>query len=202
MKKARSWLSTCITEHTCASVTPSFLPTRVLCIDGPDTVRLLVTTNEIALYACLSHCWGPQPRLVLRTTKATLESFRTRIPWDCLPNTFRDAIDFTYHLGLRYLWIDSLCIVQDSIEDWRREGSSMASIYNSAYVTLAASKAANPEDGCYSTPWQVHLSRTMTFATTNNDTPDEGHEVHIRTPLPHSDHDFPLFKRGWVRVPS
>jgi hypothetical protein len=66
--KVRSWLSTYIAEHPCGGVLPPRLPTRVLRIDGPDTVTLLVATDELASHACLSHFRGPQPDSVLRTT--------------------------------------------------------------------------------------------------------------------------------------
>jgi hypothetical protein len=150
--EARSWLSTCVTEHACDGVLPSRLPTRVLCIDDPNAIRLLVSTDEVASHACLSHCWGPQPDLVLGTTQATVQGFGTRMPWNRPPNTSRDAIRFTYHLGIRNLWIERFCIIQDSIEGWRREGSLTASMYSSACVTLQTAKATNPEDGCFSTP--------------------------------------------------
>lgn len=53
----------------------------------------------------------------------------------------------TRALGLRYLWIDSLCIHQDSAEDWAAEDSQMDKIYKCAWVTLAATSASSSEDG-------------------------------------------------------
>lgn len=66
-----------------------------------------------------------------------------------LPKTFQDAIVITWKLGLEYIWIDSLCIVQDSPDDWRFHVATMASIYRDAYVTIAAAGAESSEKGCF-----------------------------------------------------
>jgi hypothetical protein len=201
LDRARSWLHTCTSLHDCSQNTVSKLPSRVLMIEGLNQVRLYVSAGEIATYACLSHCWGDDPLSLLRTTTNTLEAFRTSIPWKDLPNTFRDAINFAYRLGLRYLWIDSLCIVQDSIIDWRHEGSLMAEIYESAHVTLAATKASDPTEGCFSTPAEQYRTRSMPFTTeANDDGSEENHTIHVRTPLIHDEWGIPIFNRGWVRT--
>ncbi len=64
-----------------------------------------------------------------------------------MPQNFQDAVLVTRLLGLRYLWIDSLCIIQDSKSDWEIEGSKMDQVYKNAYVTLAATSAATTHDG-------------------------------------------------------
>lgn len=64
-----------------------------------------------------------------------------------LPQTFLDAVLLTGGLGLRYLWVDSLCILQDSREDWAHEAPLMASVYGNAYVTIAADAAKNTNAG-------------------------------------------------------
>ena len=64
-----------------------------------------------------------------------------------MPQNFQDAVLVTRLLGLRYLWIDSLCIIQDSKSDWEIEGSKMDQVYKNAYVTLAATSAATSHDG-------------------------------------------------------
>lgn len=68
---------------------------------------------------------------------------RAYIPWDKLPSTFQDAITVTRRLGIAYIWIDSLCIVQDDAQDWEREAAKMALIFESAYLTIAATAAPN-----------------------------------------------------------
>lgn len=66
-----------------------------------------------------------------------------------LPETFRDAISVTRKLGFRYLWIDALCIIQDSNEDWEREASKMASVYKNCPLMLSATDATNSHGGLF-----------------------------------------------------
>ncbi|KAF2802636.1 HET-domain-containing protein, partial [Mytilinidion resinicola] len=119
-------------------------PTRILDVGLSDdlsknSVKLSELSNVSAQYVCLSHCWGTVR--VITTTRQTLAARCQGIPWESLPKTFQDAITYTRRLGLRYLWIDSLCILQDDREDWRRESALMAAIYKNSYITLAATKS-------------------------------------------------------------
>jgi hypothetical protein len=92
-------------------------------------------------YAALSHCWGgSQP---LRTLTENLDDMKTGIEWICLPNTFQDGITVACRLKILYIWIDSLCIIQDSKEDWEIESSKMWAYYNNAYITISASSSPN-----------------------------------------------------------
>jgi hypothetical protein len=79
----------------------------------------------------------------------TLEANLESTPFEPLPLTFRDAISFTRMLGLRYLWIDSLCIIQDDEADWRFEAGQMAGVYQNAILTLGATAAASDEEGSF-----------------------------------------------------
>lgn len=76
-------------------------------------------------YATLSHCWG-DPTKLPKTELANYEIQKHRIRWSSLTRTYKDAIRLTFRLGLTYLWIDSLCIVQDSAQDWQAEAGRMA----------------------------------------------------------------------------
>ena len=82
------------------------------------------TTNQIGNYATLSHCWGKTQ--IITTTTATLESRKKGIGYNQLSKTFQDAVVITHELGLRYIWIDSLCILQDDLSDWETESKNMA----------------------------------------------------------------------------
>ena len=100
-------------------------------------------------YTTLSHCWGPQGMTPLRTTKANLDDHLNSIALEKLPRTFQDAIRITRGVGLEYLWIDSLCILQDDQEDWLQESARMGSIYEKGWLTIAASAARNSTEGCF-----------------------------------------------------
>jgi hypothetical protein len=96
-------------------------------------------------YMTLSHCWGNAEILKLLTDN--YESMRREIDFNNLPKTFRDAIDITRKLECRFLWIDSLCILQDSLEDWISQAAVMGEIYQGSVCNLAATVARNGHDG-------------------------------------------------------
>jgi hypothetical protein len=70
-------------------------------------------------------------------------SLASSVPLDELPKTFQDAIQITKCLGIRYLWIDSLCIIQDSTQDWGKEAAAMSQVYKNAYWYIAATSASD-----------------------------------------------------------
>ncbi|KAF4882542.1 hypothetical protein CGCFRS4_v014459 [Colletotrichum fructicola] len=101
-------------------------------------------------YAALSHCWGTKywdPDLTLGAS--TLTDLSRGKPLSCLPKTFKDAFMALERLGLQYIWIDRLCILQDSEADWNRESSSMHNVFRSAFLCFAALGAENDEGGLY-----------------------------------------------------
>ncbi|KAK4075142.1 uncharacterized protein Triagg1_4806 [Trichoderma aggressivum f. europaeum] len=100
-------------------------------------------------YASLSHCWGSSGRPPLKTTQANLQKHLQDIPWASIPKTFQDAITVARSIGLAYVWIDSLCIVQDDHQDWLKESKRMGSIYEQAEVTIAASHTPGCWEGFF-----------------------------------------------------
>lgn len=103
-------------------------------------------------YATLSYCWGYDDFIKLTSDK--LDLFLNIIPHEDLPKIFKDAIYIARRLGLEYIWIDALCIIQakDDNGDWLRESGRMRSVYGSAHVNIAASSATNVHEGCFSKP--------------------------------------------------
>jgi hypothetical protein len=110
-------------------------------------------------YASLSHCWGKLKIITLTTSN--LAGFQHEIPLKELPKTFQEAIYVTRYLGLQYIWIDSLCILQDSSEDWAKESVQMADVYGAAEINIAATGAADGSGGCFferSDSWRTQVS--------------------------------------------
>lgn len=139
------WMMTCATKHQQCRThfgQPPKLPTRVLDISStPATeeitnVRLVETYGSEGEYACLSYCWGPVAQRSM-TTKSNRDRYMKSIPLEKLPETISDALKLCCKLGFRYVWIDSLCIIQDDEEDWNREASRMAGVYSKSALTLA-----------------------------------------------------------------
>jgi hypothetical protein len=193
-RQISQWLDECSSDHDCYDVS-SFpvLPTRLLEIQGPQQVRIYLSgANERASYACLSHCWGGV--VPLRLLQATLRDFQQEVPWDRLPRTFKDAIEVAKGLDLRFLWIDSLCIVQDDAHDWRRESAMMASVYSRAHVTLAASQAAYSTQGLFPDPKLARYKKVYIGFNGQG----KRHEIFVRHgPQRVDGTDLPLLQRAW-----
>ncbi|KAL4264134.1 Heterokaryon incompatibility domain-containing protein [Pleurotus pulmonarius] len=121
------------------------LPTRVVDCQDPAFPTLIETNGRREQYVALSYVWGEeQPH---STTTANLANYLNGIDAQSLPKSIRDAISTVHAFGLRYLWADTLCIVQDSAEDKIRELGQMARIYASAYITVVAGSARKVSDG-------------------------------------------------------
>ncbi|VZI20572.1 unnamed protein product [Fusarium fujikuroi] len=136
--RIKNWLSS---SSTISRLTPR-LPTRLLhcrpsANPGRDPRVKLVNTvgfDVSTRYIALSHRWGAvQPLMLLESLRDT---FSKNIPFDTIPPTFQDAIRLANALDVEYIWIDSLCIIQDSKDDWQTEAAQMASIYSLSYVNL------------------------------------------------------------------
>jgi hypothetical protein len=184
----------------CGQGQETFLPTRILDVSA-SKVRLCERDDQLGRYAALSHCWGG--RIAAQTTSATHAAFKEQIPWNQLPKTFQDAITFTRNLGLQYIWIDSLCIIQDSRSDWHRESAKMKQVYQGAYITLAATASKNSHSGCFETA--AFKSRAVAQVRTDNGLVDlytRRRWRHIWSTesawMPLSAPWYPLLTRAWV----
>jgi hypothetical protein len=115
LDKALKWVQDCVTSHSqCNGVTYKTTPKRLIFIEDGLTSRIrLVENRQNTAYVALSHCWGKWQTGTAVTTKENLTYRKGQMLWNDLPKTFQDAISVTVHLGLEYLWIDSLCIIQN-----------------------------------------------------------------------------------------
>ncbi|KAK0112811.1 hypothetical protein ONS95_014539 [Cadophora gregata] len=150
-----AWISDCLVNHpSCRQDMLPKLPTRIIDV-GSSTVQpaLKITNGEVGRYLALSHRWGILDTQVkmLVTKRASIEEFCRGIPMASFPQTFRHAIEVSRSLGIQYLWIDSLCIVQDDFQDWEIEAARMGDIYENAYATLFAERASHCDEGLFST---------------------------------------------------
>ena len=116
----------------------------VCLVEVPTQFKQLGTQID---YAALSYCWGPNPGTMYQTTKETLGSRMNRIVWSDLPKTVQDAISIARQLSIPCLWIDAICIIQNSKSDWEQESAKMGAIYASAIVTIAADASDSVNGG-------------------------------------------------------
>lgn len=147
----RKWLGYCETQHSCYATSngqEAEMPTRVIDVGSPEhqeRIHLFESKGTRGRYIALSHRWGNTKPLT--TTRENIGGFSNNIEFDILPRTFQDAVTVTRKLGIRFLWIDSLCIIQDDRDDWRRESQRMASVFSLAYCTIAATSGTDSTDG-------------------------------------------------------
>ncbi|KAL2036768.1 hypothetical protein N7G274_010492 [Stereocaulon virgatum] len=102
--------------------------------------------GESVPYVTLSHHWGRQP--IITTILATLATREKSIPMPP-PQTFRDVVIIPRKMNVQYLWLDSLCIVQDPKADWEAEAAEMGDHYRQSLFTISAAGAEDNSVGCF-----------------------------------------------------
>ncbi|CAH0033252.1 unnamed protein product [Clonostachys rhizophaga] len=187
------WIRLCDSSHTtCVPKKQRFMPTRLL--DTQTTLRLVESKGKYSSrYVALSHCWGQLGEgQMFRAFHRNMNQLKAGIDIETLPATFRDAVTITRGLGVQYLWIDSICIIQDDSSDWETESHKMEDVFSCAYFTISASSSPSSLAG-FLTPrtprTSVHLSlegSETVYVTNNIDDFDQDVEQSV------------LNSRGWV----
>lgn len=152
---ASSWIRSCLHSHTICQATPLFprvLPSRLVFIGSTDlhipaNVQPMAGLSTIPPYLTLSHCWGGVHSL--RLTTENIELLTTALPIEEMPKTFLDSMEITRKLGYDYIWIDSLCIIQDDENDWAKESAIMGYIYGNSVCNIAALASKDSNGGCF-----------------------------------------------------
>ncbi|OTA91910.1 hypothetical protein M434DRAFT_32304 [Hypoxylon sp. CO27-5] len=198
-------LSVCYQSHRrCRTQGIPFLPTRLISIgEGNDEVKL-IDNFEVppgARYVALSHCWGKKlPECI--TTRANILDQKKNIPWSSFPKSFQESIIFTRRLGIDYLWIDSICIIQQELDDWAdwlREAPLMFHVYQNAFLTLGASHAEDSSKGLFS---NLDPGKQLQLGTICHG--NERFQLYAQQSFPDTTnlflyhHSEPLFKRAWT----
>ncbi|KAK4448477.1 heterokaryon incompatibility protein-domain-containing protein, partial [Podospora aff. communis PSN243] len=146
-------------------------------------------------YMTLSHCWGPRSHVTTQLTTQCLVEYETEgISLQQLPNTFRHAVLFTRELGVRYLWIDPLCIIQDDTQDWERESVTMRSVYENSHLTIAAAASPSAQGGLFPFLPPKHPPHNISGTTPDG----KPFELSASLRMDHSGSKLPLLKRGWA----
>lgn len=181
-------------------------PKRLLKIDqrGDHANVVLVETSEKSRkYIALSHCWGKKGSSteVPKTISKDLEKhMSTGIPELSLTKTFRDAMDVSRKLRIQYIWIDSLCIIQDDDKEKGEEIQRMGDIYGNAYLVISAALAHNGDEGLYHerSPHSIEVTteagqtvKAQVFEKSHHDIWKKG-EQYWEAPK------LPLFVRAWT----
>lgn len=144
----------------------------------------------------LSHCWGPEPPI--RLTRANIESMKRGISVKDLPRSFQHALVVTGWFQCRYLWIDSLCIVQDSIEDWEKESGLMRHVYKNAWLNVAATAATDSSSGLFFNRKPSLVSTGSVLTSWEADLPKGMFYFFLRDFWEDGVRRAPLNRRAWV----
>jgi hypothetical protein len=205
LETIKNWIATCDSSHQeCSLPTITPLPRRVLDVrsTGHEQNVCLKESGpgETGRYMALSHCWGQEQPL--RTLRSNLARMRQGIDWEILPKTFQDAIALTRKLQCQYLWIDSICIIQDDLEDWTTEAMNMEPVYGNSWLTVSAAATSDSSMGCFSKiPPQVKFQLRNPISGLLLD-------IIARKNIEHDNFGYlapasweeslPLFRRGWA----
>lgn len=154
LRLAAHWLNSCHTHRRCIPTDQTtWLPRRLLDVESPNdpfTFRV-VEVEEANLkgvrYMTLSHCWGTSD--FLKLTKLTRAALYTGMKVSRLAQTFQDAIYVCRFMAIRYLWIDSLCIIQDDKQDWAEQSMKMSAVYRNSYCNIAAAASEDSSQGVF-----------------------------------------------------
>ncbi|CAI9631242.1 unnamed protein product [Alternaria burnsii] len=198
LERAKDWLNDCIRNHNHDQVRTATRPSRLVAVgtaDGSASIKIVDGSDPDKGYLAVSYRWGGE---TLLTTSETFELFHISIPWKQLPQTFQDAIHIARGLGIRYMWIDSLCIIQDNLADWETESAKMADIYKGAFLTIMAASASDSQGGFFRDRATVKEIAALPY-TNANGASEFSVFVHETLPSFHSStFASRLFQRGWV----
>ena len=197
---ARWWFQRCKDDHPhCTPVGYSGrkLPKRLLEVGNSSdglTVKVIETQPlQHIEYMTLSHCWGGTLPMSLLT--ANLETFKIGIPFPGLPKTFQDAFSVVGWFGIKYLWIDALCIIQDSDDDWAHESGRMRDYYKYSFGTIAPTGASNSSEGLF---FDRNPAFVLPFkAIITSEGKEENVEVTAGGSCLEALNNEPLNQRGW-----
>ncbi|CAN9357824.1 unnamed protein product [Alternaria alternata] len=199
LDQASRWLNDCLRNHDHGPKVAATRPSRLVAVgtlDGSEHIKIVDSSDFDEKYIAVSYRWGATNNLL--TTTKTSKLFHTSIAWDQLPKTFRDAVEIARELDISYIWIDSLCIVQDDPDDWETESAKMADIYNGAFLTIMAASASDSQGGFFQDRPAIREMVVLPYTDASGSTELN---VFVGKELPgYEDIVFngPLFRRGWV----
>ncbi|KAJ5998761.1 HET domain protein [Penicillium sp. IBT 35674x] len=148
--KINGWIASCSHSHSsCHPAEDALLPRFVIEIQGSEdtkpSLRLFENGQKMARYIALSYVWGIRPQPV-QLMRENMEQLKESIDYDTLPSTIQDAICVARCLGVQYVWVDALCIVQDDDDIKKQQIGQMQNIYGNSYLTVQAANVATVKE--------------------------------------------------------
>ncbi|KAI1444028.1 HET-domain-containing protein [Annulohypoxylon stygium] len=170
-------------SETPVSIKQNHYPTRLLDVGSStcsEQLRLVISAEHFILqdetnpamrrYAALSYCWGSEDeaKSQLKTTRNTIQAHLSHINFGDLPQTVADAVQVCRSLGIRYLWVDALCIVQDDSDDWAKESFEMSNIFSHSFLTLCILQGSSCLSGFLKRPRAQQALQINFLSTLDN----------------------------------
>ena len=192
----------CMKSHAhCRSDTEQSkkIPARLIEINFTNqtpTLRIIETKGQLPEkrdYMTLSYCWGNAQFPTLQTKDE--QQLKNGFTFETLPKVFQDAIHIAGWFQINYLWIDSLCILQDSHNDWISESCKMRDIYRGSFLTIAATGATDPYKGCFRDR-NPSLVEPIKFSISKETL--EYRTIFDRKEMERGIYESPLSKRAWA----
>ncbi len=196
------WLDQCNRHPDCIEACMDMsLPSRVIEVASADSSgipRLRSTRGLEGSYVALSYCWGSNQTYVL--TSKNVEVLMEGLDVSFLSQSVKDAIEVTGNLGFKYLWVDALCIMQDTTEkaaqvDMENELAMMNRVYKNAAMTIVAACVPSATDGFLKDrpePGQHHFDIPCRL------TLEYLFVAHIREHVMYDDKHEPINDRAWT----
>ncbi|KAK0642998.1 heterokaryon incompatibility protein-domain-containing protein [Cercophora newfieldiana] len=204
----RHWLHDCQTKHEVCKGDGSggVMPTRVIDVGESGTlertphVRLVSTQGMSERYIALSYCWGPDTSdiFTLNTSTHAAMTSTQGVQVSTLARTHREIIDLARALGIRYVWVDALCIIQGDAADWEKESKTMARVYGNSTLTIIAGRSPSSKSGFLTNDLNKDNTRPLPcrLPVTLDHPPTSDPET-VTIDLRRSHNIGPLVQRGW-----
>lgn len=177
------------------------LPSRIVDVaatangQAEPKARLVEPGNTLDQYVALSYCWGEERWNTLTTTKANYEEHCKNIPIHSAAQTIKDAVSTTRRLGFRYLWVDALCIIQDSNQDKETQTSQLRSVFENASLTIIAAYGENASVGFLGMP-EEHREAEFSWGWQRGGPDQPNGTIHVCRNIKQRMVDQPISKRA------
>lgn len=178
LREIRDEFKICQKDHEICAATSSNLkrPKRLIKLDVENDMCRIIMVEEEIQYAALSYYWGERPQKTLTTT--TICKLQSGVRPSYFSKSIHDAMRVVAELGLEYLWVDAVCILQHDTEDMVEEITKMGDIYQGASFTIAASTALGSNEGF----WDWDLRRKHTASSWRMRPGEEQGSCYVATP--------------------
>lgn len=192
-------MAACKSHRHCVPV-EKFIPSRLLDVSTPSLPKLVTRedmhSEQDCIYATLSYVWGIAQPFVLTTRNE--QQLRKGVKCALLPKTVQDAVHVVSRLSIRYLWVDALCIMQDSPGDKAIQLPQMANNYRYSFLTVSAANAYSSSEGFLKSPEGLFYPERPAISLPLGAKHGKAVRFQLGKPLEPNRRAEPIFQRAWT----